>query len=487
MLFRVIFSISILLLVQWSYCQNGAWQKELSTIGTLSSPRCIDLNQDGILDIVMGAGRAEFQECDSAVIALDGRNGTLLWHAPGIDQIFGSPIFLPITDDSIPDVVIGGRSAELMAIDGSNGQVIWNFRAVNEVKKPGKKSGWYNFYNPQIIPDQDGDGIKDLIVSNGGDVTVEPYDPNRPPGHLVVISSRNGAVLAKARMPDDKEIYMSITLYGDEHNPSIVFGTGGETIGGNLWVCTLSDVLTEDLSSATLLDSSANKGYIAPSAIVDINGDKQGDIITNSVDGRLLAFDGKSKERIWELEIPTTESYGSVAVGHFDADGVLDFFLSNARGVWPDLGWSVQKMISGKDGTLLFTDSLGFYQNTSAVAYDLNVDGLDEVIFSVNIQQIDEIFQKFFYTLLMVFDFSTGKVERLSNVYEGNNFSSTPWIGDLDKDGFLDIIYCHGTNLRHTYTFDGIKVRRLTTKFRVYKPVRWGSYQGSNYDGIYKK
>ncbi|MBK9930129.1 MAG: hypothetical protein IPP04_09690 [Saprospiraceae bacterium] len=33
-----------------------------------------DLNGDGTDDIIMGAGRLEFEACDSAVIALDGKD-----------------------------------------------------------------------------------------------------------------------------------------------------------------------------------------------------------------------------------------------------------------------------------------------------------------------------------------------------------------------------------------------------------------------------
>jgi len=39
-----------------SFAQQS-WTKELQGIGTFSSPRVTDLNQDGIKDIVLGAGR----------------------------------------------------------------------------------------------------------------------------------------------------------------------------------------------------------------------------------------------------------------------------------------------------------------------------------------------------------------------------------------------------------------------------------------------
>ena len=43
-----------------------------------------------------------------------------------------------------------------------------------------RKKELYNFYNPQFIPDQNGDKLPDILVANGGDVTAVAYDPQRP-------------------------------------------------------------------------------------------------------------------------------------------------------------------------------------------------------------------------------------------------------------------------------------------------------------------
>src|SRR5688500_3553740 len=71
-----------------------SWDKLIGQIGTFSSPRAIDLTGDNILDIVLGAGKVEFQYTDSAVIALNGADGSLLWTAAARDQIFGSASFM---------------------------------------------------------------------------------------------------------------------------------------------------------------------------------------------------------------------------------------------------------------------------------------------------------------------------------------------------------------------------------------------------------
>ena len=462
------------------------WAIQFPNVGSLSSPRIADLNQDGVGDIIQGIGRIEFMHCDSAIIALDGKDGKPLWMVPADDQIFGSANLMDINGDGVMDVFIGGRSAELQAINGKTGEVIWKFIDPDKNKNR-KNKKWFNFYNPQFVTDQDGDGLKDILISNGGDVLVAPYDPDRPTGNLSVISSKNGSILAYTPMPDGKEIYMSIAANQtrDGKDYEVIYGTGGETIGGNLYVTRLSDIMKGDISNSIKLDSSDTKGYIGPPTWMDITGDNIRDIVANSVDGRLLAFDGVSKEKIWEVVIPGTEAYTSIAPGYFNDDATPDIFVSYAQGVWPELDWTKQYMVNGKTGKIEFMDSLGFYQTISPVIADFDVDGLDEALVVVDYQVIDENNRKFFYNMLLVIDFSSGDLIELGINHEGHNMASTPWIGDLDGNGKMDIIFCHSTNVKKTYAFDGMQINRIVTEIPIEKAIKWGAYMGSNYDGVY--
>ena len=461
-----------------------SWAKMLPGIGSFSSPRVADLNNDSVGDIILGAGRAEFLACDSAVVALDGKTGELLWNVSARDQIFGSATLADITGDGIPDVFINGRSAELIAINGKSGEVIWRFIVPESDKKE-----WSNFYNPQFIPDQNQDGKEDILVSNGGDVLAEPYDPNRAIGHLVILDGQNGELISRAPMPDGKEIYMSVAVLpsSSPNFKNVVFGTGGETLAGNLYVCSISEIRSGNLSGAVKLDSSATKGFVAPAAWVDINNDGIHDIVANAYDGSLLAFDGKTHQAIWKVKVPGTEAYSSPAIGNFNKDKIPDFFVSYSQGVWPEISWSRQLMVNGSNGNIEYEDSLGFYQMTSAVVADLNGDGQDEVILPINTQVVNELQVKFFYNNIVAIEFTENVAVELGLQTEGSSISSTPWIGDLDNNGFLDIVYIHGTNAKQTYTFDGMRINRIDTQLPLSGKIRWGSYMGSNYNGVYNK
>lgn len=463
---------------------QNSWSVSFKGIGTFSSPRITDLNGDGTGDIVFGAGREEFHACDSAVIALDGATGKMLWHVPADDHIFASASFKDINGDHVEDVFIGGRSAGLFAINGKTGEVLWKFD-----KRKGKQK-WYNFYNPQFIKDQDNDGMEDILISNGGNVLAAPYDPkDRHPGNLVIISSRDGRLLAKAPTPDKKETYMSVsalpTAEGNDYQ--VIFGTGGETLGGNLFVTTLSSILKGDISNAVLLDSSPDKGYIAPAVWVDITGDSIPDIVANAVEGKMVAFNGKTYEPIWSVKVPNSEAYSSIAPGYFTADTTPDFFVSYAIGQWPKLEWSKQVMIDGASGKIEYIDSLGFYQTSSPVVIDLDGNGKDEALLSVNIHIYDEKNKRALYNMIVNLDFNTHEVSQFTDPVKGSNISSTPWIGDMDNDNLLDIVYCHGTNTEKSYTFDGMQVNRIATKIPIRAKIKWGSYMGSSYNGIFER
>ena len=459
-----------------------SWSVKFPGVGTFSSPRVTDLNGDGVRDVVLGAGREEFKSCDSAVIALDGVTGKMLWRVRAIDQVFGSPDFMDINGDKVMDVLIPGRSTELFAINGRTGKVLWKFN------KKGGKQKWYNFYQPQFIKDLNGDGLKDILISNGGNVMAEPYDSTkRYAGYLAVLSARDGSVIAKALMPDNKETYMSVSAlpFPDSSDYHIVFGTGGETIGGHLFVTTLSSVLKGDLSEAKMLDSSPRKGYIGPSVWADVTGDSFPDIVANAVEGKLVAFNGRTHERIWSIKIPNSEAYSSIAPGYFNGDDTPDFFVSYAIGEWPNLEWSKQVMVDGKSGSVAYMDSLGFYQTSTPVVIDIDGNGTDEALLSVNIHIYDEMNKRQLYNMIVSLDFNGGEVKEFTKPMKGSNISSTPWIGDLDGDQFLDIVYCHGTNTAKSYTFDGMQVNRVATGIPIKREILWGSYMGTKYDGVF--
>lgn len=466
-----------------------SWKRYLPAIGTYSSPRAADLNGDGVLDIVMGAGGQEEHHTDTALIALDGATGELLWSLPADNQYVGSAVFRDISKDGVPDVFIGGRWAQLTAINGADGKVIWSFFP-ERTRPDASDGGWYNFTTPQFVPDQDGDGLEDLLIANGGNPKALPGDPDRPAGMLLVLSSSSGKILAKTPVPDGRETYMSVVCFKakEDSNLAVLFGTGGETIGGHLYRTTLKQIMQGDLSGATVLATGERKGFVASPVLADITNDGIFDVIANAVDGKMLAINGANDSLLWQIEWKGTEAYTMPAAGYFNADPVPDFFANFAIGVFPNLPRSIRFMVDGKTGKVAYQDTVPAFQYASPVAADFNGDGFDDALVNQSAVRRKQ-FENVYYSYLLVFDFKNNQRYSIGDTLKATNIASTPWIGDLNGDNKMDIVYSavqyQGVrfDLQKPY---GLFVSGYQTGIPVKRSITWGAYQGSDYTGIFR-
>ncbi len=468
------------------------WSKDISLIGSLSSPRSVDLNADGVLDIVMGAGKNEFQKTDMGILAFDGKSGSLLWQQESIDQVFGSATFCDVNGDKIKDILIGGRSPQLKAIDGKSGAIIWDYDFKRYSNDPILRYAHFNFNNSVMVPDQNNDGIDDLLTINGGNPLAKPHsEVDRFPGVLMLFDSKTGNIIAADTMPDRKESYMTPLCFSQPGSRELflLFGTGGETIDGKLYLTTLSQLLAKKLSSAEIISTEKGHGFIAPPTLADINKDGYIDIIAMTHGSKAVAIDGKDHHTLWTRTFPGTECSNSFAPGYFTDDDIPDFFTFISKGEWPNSAGSVEVMLDGKNGDLVYMDSIGCTGFSSPVVYDLNGDGRDEAIISINIFNCslgyDSISPRVMENKLIAIDFAKNSVDTIDQAQGFKNIFSTPWIGDLDNDGYLDIIYCQYFHYSDLVSFLGMRIKRIDTPAKIKKPVLWGAFLGSRGDGIF--
>lgn len=462
------------------------WSRTFKGLGTNSSPRAVELNGDGILDLVLGTGKEEFQATDVAVLALNGATGEILWKVGGINQVVGSAVFKDISGDGVPDVFIGGRTAQLYAINGLTGKIIWQYLppgAVPDSSVP--DTTLLNFYNPQFITDQNKDGTEDILITFGGYVHAEKGDLNRPAGMLMIFDAKNGKILKKAPAPDGKEIYMSPVIYDFGNGPTIIFGTGGETIAGSLYALKLEDFMASGMRNCIKIDSGHTKGFIAPPIITDISKDEIGDIVITTMEGYTNAYSGKDFSLIWSNRAhPRGEVQSMPAPLYFDEDDVPDFFNAFNLGEWPENQTTIHIILSGRDGHELFRDTLGLLQFSSPVLLDYNQDSFPDVIYPVNIK-IWDIFPVY-RTQLMLYNGRTGMKIPLDSLYKGKTLGSTPLVTDLDKDGKADLIYSYMTQSDKFITYRDLVVKRIEFDIKLTDNF-WGGYMGSDYTSILKR
>ncbi len=470
-----------------------AWSKSLYQIGSQSSPKATDLNGDGILDIVMGAGTEELAPSDQGVVALDGKTGELIWQQSATAQIVGSAKFYDISGDGVDDIFIGGRNHNLMALDGTNGEIIWKYEYTFE-DDPILQYARYNFYNSTLVPDQNADGHPDLLTVNGGNWDALPgSSEDRFPGVLMLLDLKSGNVLAADTMPDGQESYMSPLCFTQpgSKDATVIFGTGGETMSGSLYQTTLTDLKAEKLNEATVLASEQGHGFIAPPVIADVTRDGYYDIITATHASQLHAIDGKNLDTIWKRSFPQMECSNGFAVGQFTGDASPDFLAIMSKGTWPDYTVGMQVVLDGKDGSIAYQDSIGCFSLSSPVVYDINNDGWDEAILSIGeydcATQLTEDVRSpaTISSQLVVLDFARDRQQVLDRTVGFKNFYSTPWIGDLDQDDYLDIVYPQYYNADDLFRFLGMTVKRVSTGIRMRGPMLWGEYMGANGQSVY--
>ena len=469
------------------------WDQNFPRIGSQSSPRATDLNKDGVLDIVIGAGENEYQETDQGILALDGKTGGLLWQQAAEDQVYGAPALLDVTGDGIDDVFIGGRSPHFKALDGRTGKVLWSYR-YNYETDPIMKYARFNFNSSAVVPDQNDDGLPDLLTVNGGNSKAAPFSvQDRYPGVMIIFDSKTGGIIAADTMPDGRESYMSPLCFSQKGNdtPVIIFGTGGETISGNLYRATIRDLLNRTLKNAKILASETGHGFIASPTAADITEDGVLDVVAISHGSTVFAIDGKTDKTLWKRRIPDTESSNSFAAGFFTDDDIPDFFTFVSKGQWPNSTGSLQIMLDGRNGEIAFMDSIGCTGFSSPVVYDLNRDGRDESVISINQYDCNLGFKgespRVVENKLIAIDFANNAVHTIDQQKGFKNIFSTPWIGDMDADGYLDIVHCQYFHHSYLLSFMGMRIKRIATSIRLRDEVRWGSFMGSNGDGIFKE
>ena len=450
----------------------------------MSSPRVANLNGDATLDIIVGAGVEETEK--GSIIAIDGETGVQLWEINTTGEMFASAQFSDLTGDNIVDVVLGGRGTQLLAVNGLTGDVIWKFN----VSSP-ERSTWYQFYTGQFIEDQNNDGFQDWLTSNGGDPLKLAHE-ERQNGYMMILSGKTGEVLGVADTPDNRETYMSPLVFKPhpEMDTEVLFGTGGETWPGGLWVTTLDDILSGDISNSTQIISpemNVSKGIMAPPAIADLTLDGIKDIIAATFDGRIIAIDGRNYTHIWTIDVKeyalgtgveSAESWASPAVGYFTDDAVPDVASIYLVGTWPQYQDVTSLLIDGATGELITVNDTNHFSSTSPLAVDFDGDGRDEIVLIRNgIKSSNGTTQM--YNSGTILDTCTLQETELFN--KSDISIGTPIIVDLDSDGDLEIITT--TTTYYGSTTEMWTVERMDLSSKNPDKITWGAYMGTNYDG----
>ncbi|CAH1981821.1 unnamed protein product [Acanthoscelides obtectus] len=305
--------------------------------------------------------------CEGGVIALSGVNGEILWRQWLNDTIFSLQCSTDVNGDHINDCLAIGIKGTIIVISAKNGSVIWQIN-----------SGKSNIFVGNFIPDQDGDGIWDVLASHSS--LTEGKD-----GHIILFSGKSGKELKKLDTPNNaKTFYMPQVLKYNDSEAFVLFGTGSTTRPGNMSVVSLKNIENLTNSSTTIFENKY-EGILTQSVLVDITGDEIPDIINSMYNTTVIAIDGSTFKQIWNFTVPGaySETNLSPTPGYFNYDNVTDFLVVYQK--YDDIlnyNYTQTFIIDGKTGRSIYNPIAGsIITQMSAMAISSECHGYDTFLF----------------------------------------------------------------------------------------------------------
>ena len=368
--------------------RSGAWSSlwNFTTQSyVMSSPALADLDNDGLLEIVIGVN-------NDALYALNGENGSIVWeYSIPNSSISSSPLITDLDSDGKPEVVFASDDS-LFAFQGESGDLIWAM--------PIENSG--SMISP-CTGDLDGDGTQEVVFTSP---------------ELKAFDGETGTVLWTSAET-------CVLNYGS-------LATGDIDLDGSdevLSYAVISDIATlaafDGADGVLLWDTPIPPtGYLNTTptpAYADLDLDGYPEVIlcssaSYSALSVLNAADGSVK---WFKEFKNTEIYSSPCVADLDGDGFLEIVIG--------LYEAKKLRVYTCTGDLIWSTTLdNFPLATPAVA---DIDG----------DQVMEIIQPLVSGSLLIFNAETGVQEYSYSL--GSPIASSPAIGDLNGDGYYDFVF----------------------------------------------
>ncbi|XP_064617640.1 uncharacterized protein LOC135481843 [Liolophura sinensis] len=372
---------------------EDVWVVGIPKLITESAIRLVDVNQDGILDVITGFGTGAdgynipdivcdiyfngTKPCHGGLLALEGLTGRELWRHYAPHEVFALNCNADLNGDGVFDCLGAGRAGVFQAVSGKEGRLLWNFGSQEA------KNDIMNLYTPQYIDDLDGDDVIDILITHGGDPLQNPGSKHRLSGRLLILSGRTGKVLKWVGVPDKREVYYSPQIYQRRDASRVVlFGTGGETHPGSLWYITLQDLYEGNMGRAERIYKDEHKGVMTPPGLVDLTGDGVKDIVMAMFNSTVLAIDGETHKYLWNYSFPMSESYSTPAIGFYNNDSVPDFLVKYSFGPGFPLYYHAETtVLDGRTGESLLEQTIKDSVGAQASPLTISVQGHGNDIF----------------------------------------------------------------------------------------------------------
>ncbi len=329
-----------------------------------SSPAVGDIDGDGRMEIVFGAGSTFTPNAHGGLYALND-NGSVLWrfNTPDStgdgyrDAVYSSPALGDLDGDGTLEVVFGSWDSRVRALNGENGSIQWEVFLRDTV------------WSSPALGDIDRDGYLDVVI--GVDTHYEaPFGTIN--GGALHVFNRDGAELTGFPRHVDEIIVSSpalVDLDGDRWL-DIVVGTGHYYNRGR-------QVHAWDHNGNYLSGwpkSTGNSCWSSP-AVGNLDGDQLPEVVIGCRDGKLYGFDAYRREFTTPVHDRSgNNSWGidpSPILADIDGDGVAEILVA--------YNWDVAILEGNGTQTSQFLQTNYTVSNSPAVG-DIDADGAMEIV-----------------------------------------------------------------------------------------------------------
>lgn len=376
--------------------RSGAWSSlwEFPTQSSVtSSPALADIDNDGLLEVVIGLR-------NEGLFAFNGGDGSVVWsYAITNSENTSSPLITDLDSDGKPEVVFATDDS-LLALQGESGELLWS--------TPIDFSG---FGTSPCTGDLDGDGLPEVIYTS--------------PTETMAFSGETGALLWIA------DEYCVIFDYGSPAVGDIDLNGTDEVLTYSLidsiGFFTAFSGIDGSLVWSTPIPEPTMLVTVPTPAFADLDMDGYPEIISCAGDGVLIVMNASDGTVKWLIDFPATEIFSSPCVADLDGNDSLDIVVG--------LYGSAQLKAYTCTGDLIWSISTPSMPLATPVIADIDGD------------QDLEVIQPLLSGLINIYNAETGILE--SQYFCGANpILSSPAIGDLDGDGFYDIVFgSHGSKV----------------------------------------
>lgn len=199
---------------------------------------------------------------------------------------------------------------------------------------------------------------------------------------------------------------------------------GGAVLGALLFTPTglWADNPTPTPGFPVTVGSGAN--YPGPPAFADLDGDSENEVIFGANDGKVYAFKGAGT-LLWQYDTGDTGIAGKPAVADIDGDGLPEVVVG--AGSTLQMGTTPGVTVLSNMGAFQckFTTGAGVFSSPALADLDFDDGGLKEITFGS-------------------WDFKVRVINHDCSLKFQTMLSDTPWsspaIGDLDRDGIPEIV-----------------------------------------------